>query len=130
MSACRPVLLTGASGRLGHGLAGRLAAAGVALRLTDRHPFPGPLPPGASFTQQDLGDAAGITALAAGCGSILHFGGVPNEGPGIESILDANLRGCFHVYEAARAAGATSFHSPSPGDTRRSPGPSAPRRCP
>ncbi|WP_353211775.1 NAD(P)-dependent oxidoreductase [Rhodovarius sp.] len=106
MSLHRPVLLTGASGRLGHGLAARLAAAGVVLRLTDRHAFPGALPPGASFTQQDLGDAAAIAELALGCGTILHFGGVPNEGPGFESILDANLRGCFHVYEAARAAGA------------------------
>ncbi len=101
-----PVLLTGASGRLGPGLARRLAAAGFSIRLTDRRPFPDSLPPGADFTLLDLADAAGLAALAQGCRTILHFGGVPNEAPGFEAILDSNLRGCFHVFEAARAAAA------------------------
>ena len=106
MSGAAPVLLTGASGRLGRAVARRLGAAGITLRLTDLRPFPDPLPPGASFTQADLAEAETIAALAEGCRAILHFGGIPNETPGFEVILNANLRGAFHVFEAARKAGA------------------------
>jgi uronate dehydrogenase len=97
----RPVLLTGASGLLGRLLAARLAALGWPLRLTDIAAFPDALPPGASFRQLDLEDRAGVFALAEGCGLILHFGGVSTE-QSFETILGPNLRGTFHVYEAAR----------------------------
>lgn len=124
-----PVLLTGAAGRLGRGLARRLGAAGVGLRLTDRLPFPDALPPGASFTPAELEDAAAMAALAQGCRAILHFAAVATEAPGFEAILAANLRGAFHVFEAARAAGArvvfassghvAGFHPrPAPGGPR------------
>ncbi|NKC34345.1 NAD-dependent epimerase/dehydratase family protein [Falsiroseomonas selenitidurans] len=108
-----PVLLTGAAGRLGRVLAPRLAAAEVALRLTDRRPFPDALPPGASFTPAELEDAAAVAALAEGCRAILHFGAVATEAPGFEAILAANLRGALHVFEAARAAGARVVHASS-----------------
>lgn len=97
----RPVLLTGASGLLGRLLTARLAALGWPLRLTDVAAFPDALPPGASFTQLDLEDRAGVFTLAEGCGLILHFGGVSTE-QSFEAILGPNLRGTFHVYEAAR----------------------------
>lgn len=101
-----PVLLTGASGRLGRDLARRLGAEGVSLRLTDLAPFPGGLPPHATFTLAELGEAEAIAALAQGCRAILHFGGIPNESPGPEAILAANIRGALHVFEAARRTGA------------------------
>ncbi len=41
----KPVLLTGASGRLGAVLAEALGARGWTLRLTDLRPFPGALSP-------------------------------------------------------------------------------------
>jgi uronate dehydrogenase len=97
----RPVLLTGASGLLGRLLAARLGALGWHLRLTDVRDFPDALPPGASFTKLDLEDQAGVFAVAEGCGVILHFGGVSTE-QCFEAILGANLRGTFHIYEAAR----------------------------
>ncbi len=46
-----------------------------------------------------------ILRLAEGCGTILHFGGVSVERP-FEEVLGPNLRGLFHVYEAARREGA------------------------
>lgn len=104
--AGQAVLLTGASGRLGRRLVRPLGAAGLVLRLTDRTPFPDPVPAAASFTQAELGDPDRIMSLAQGCRAILHFGGIPNEKPGFEAILDANLRGTFHIFEAARKAGA------------------------
>jgi uronate dehydrogenase len=96
-----PVLLTGASGLLGRLLTARLGALGWQLRLTDIAPFPDPLPRGARFTQLDLEDREAVFAAAEGCRLILHFGGVSTEQP-FEAILGPNLRGTFHVYEAAR----------------------------
>lgn len=97
----KPVLLTGASGALGRVLARGLAAAGWRLVLTDIAPFPDALGPGARFEQADLEDGVAILRLAEGCGAILHFGGVSVERP-FEEIIGPNLRGLYHVYEAAR----------------------------
>lgn len=97
----KPVLLTGASGALGRVLAKALGAAGWTLRLTDIMPFSDPLPAGASFNKADLNDGVTILRLAEGCGMILHFGGVSVERP-FEEVLDPNIRGLYHIYEAAR----------------------------
>ena len=101
----KPVLLTGASGALGQVLARALAAQGWALRLTDRVPFPGPVPPGCRFTLADLADGAAVLRMAEGCGTILHFGGISVEQP-FETVLEPNIRGLYHAYEAARREGA------------------------
>jgi uronate dehydrogenase len=101
----RPVLLTGASGNLGRMLARELGALGWTLRLTDIAPFPDPLPPRARFVKADLNEALALVRQAEGCGAILHFGGVSVERP-FEEIIGPNLRGLYHVYEAARREGA------------------------
>lgn len=101
----KPVLLTGASGALGRQITRWLAEAGWTLRLTDIVPFPDPLPKNASFTKADLNDGVAILRLAEGCGAILHFGGVSVERP-FEEVLGPNIRGLYHVYEAARREGA------------------------
>ena len=101
----KPVLLTGASGNLGRHLAKSLGALGWKLVLTDIAPFPGPLPPGATFTKADLNDGVTLLRLATGCGMILHFGGVSTEHP-FEDVLGPNIRGLYHIYEAARREGA------------------------
>lgn len=97
----KPVLLTGASGNLGRQLSKALTARGWALRLTDIAPFPDPVPAGASFVKADLNDGLTVLRLAEGCAAILHFGGVSTEKP-FEEVLGPNIRGLFHVYEAAR----------------------------
>jgi uronate dehydrogenase len=101
----KPVLLTGASGALGRQLTRYLAAAGWTLRLTDIAPFPDPLPERARFVTADLNDGVAILRVAEGCGAILHFGGVSVERP-FEEVLGPNIRGLYHVYEAARREGA------------------------
>jgi uronate dehydrogenase len=101
----KPVLLTGASGNLGRVLAKGLAEAGWTLRLTDLQPFPDPLPPRARFVRADLNDGVALLRQAEGCGAILHFGGVSGEQPW-EVVAGPNLRGLYHVYEAARREGA------------------------
>lgn len=101
----RPVLLTGASGALGRVLTRALGEAGWTLRLTDRVPFPDPLPEGARFQRADLEDGPAILRLAEGCGTILHFGGISVEHP-FETVIGPNIRGLYHAYEAARREGA------------------------
>jgi uronate dehydrogenase len=98
-----PILITGASGALGRQTTKRLAEAGYTLRLTDIAPFPDPVPPGAAFTQADLVDGPAITAMAAGCGTILHFGGISVEKP-FDTVLGPNIIGIHNIYEAARLA--------------------------
>ncbi len=97
----KPVLLTGASGNLGRALTRALSAQGWALRLTDIAPFPDQLPSGVAFTRADLNDGVTTLRLAEGCGAILHFGGVSTEKP-FEEVLGPNIRGLYHIYEAAR----------------------------
>jgi uronate dehydrogenase len=97
----KPVLLTGASGALGRVLTKSLAAEGWMLRLTDIAPFPDAIPKDASFTKADLNDGVTLLRLAEGCSAIVHLGGVSVERP-FEEVLGPNIRGLYHVYEAAR----------------------------
>lgn len=100
-ASAKPVLLTGASGALGRVLAKALPEAGYTLRMTDIAPFPDAVPPKAVFTQADLNDGVTMLRLAEGCGAIVHLGGVSVERP-FEDVLGPNIRGLYHIYEAAR----------------------------
>jgi uronate dehydrogenase len=42
-----------------------------------------------------------ILRLAEGCGTIIHLGGVSVERP-FEEVIGPNIRGLYHIYEAAR----------------------------
>ncbi|HEX4367553.1 MAG TPA: NAD(P)-dependent oxidoreductase [Rhodopila sp.] len=97
----KPVLLTGASGALGRVLVKSLGALGWRLVLTDIAPFPDAIPAGATFTKADLSDGVTMLRLAEGCGAIIHLGGVSVERP-FEEVIGPNIRGLYHVYEAAR----------------------------
>jgi uronate dehydrogenase len=101
----KPVLLTGASGALGRELARKLGAAGWTMVMTDIAPFPDPIPAGSRFVRADLNDGTTILRLAEGCGMILHFGGISTE-QSFETVMGPNIRGLFHIYEAARREGA------------------------
>ncbi len=52
----------------------------------------------------DLADKQAVDALVAGCDAIVHLGGVSVERP-FEEVLEANIKGVFHIYEAARRHG-------------------------
>ena len=97
----KPVLLTGASGALGRELTKSLSALGWRLVLTDIAPFPDAVPAGCSFTRADLSNGVDILRLAEGCGAIIHMGGVSVERP-FEEVIGPNIRGLYHIYEAAR----------------------------
>jgi uronate dehydrogenase len=101
----KPVLITGASGALGRQLTRALGDLGWTLTLTDIVAFPDALPKTARFTRADLTDGVAMLRLAEGCGAIVHLGGVSVERP-FEEILGPNIRGLYHIYEAARREGA------------------------
>ena len=97
----KPVLLTGASGKLGRYLSAALAERGWRLRLTDIAPYPDPVPASAEFTRADLNDGATMLRLAEHCAAIIHFGALV-EYSTFEAIIGADLRGTYHMFEAAR----------------------------
>ena len=98
------LLLTGAAGGLGKELRARLQPYARIIRLSDI----APMAPAAGEHEEvvpcDLADKAAVHALCEGVDAIAHFGGVSVERP-FEEILDANIRGTFHIYEAARLHG-------------------------
>ena len=99
----RRLLLTGAAGTLGRALRPRLKGCCELLRVSDIADL------GAAAANEELmpaalEDAQAMLGLLAGVDAVVHLGGVSVEGP-FEPILQANIRGLFNLYEAARLAG-------------------------
>ncbi|HRH87317.1 MAG TPA: NAD(P)-dependent oxidoreductase [Rubrivivax sp.] len=99
----RRLLLTGAAGNLGRELRPRLKAYCDALRVSDAAPL-GAAAPGEEVQQAALQDHDAVHALLQGVDAVVHLGGVSVEGP-FEPILQANIIGMHHLYEAARKHG-------------------------
>lgn len=97
------LLLTGAAGGLGTVLRERLRPFADILRVSDNAPMV-PAVPGEEVVPCDLADKAAVDRLAAGCDAIVHLGGISVERP-FEEIVEANIKGVFHVYEGARRQG-------------------------
>jgi uronate dehydrogenase len=97
------LLLTGAAGGLGHVLRHRLKPYATSMRLSDIAPL-GEAAESEEIVRCNLGDKAAVDRLVRGCDAIVHMGGVSVERP-FEEILEANIRGVFHVYEGARRHG-------------------------
>jgi uronate dehydrogenase len=97
------LLLTGAAGALGRVLRDSLKPCATVMRLSDKAPIDAARDR-EEVVPCDLADKAGVDSLVRGCNAIVHLGGVSVERP-FEEILDANIRGVFHIYEAARRHG-------------------------
>ena len=100
------LLLTGAAGGVGKTIRPLLHSLADQVRLSDLAQAidGGALGAAAEFEQLvacDLADRAAVDALVAGCDAIVHLGGVSVERP-FEEILEGNIKGVFHIYEAAR----------------------------
>lgn len=94
------ILLTGAGGNLGKVLRASLAGAFDTIRLSDVVEIE-PAVSGEEVVQCDLGDAEAVLALVEGCDAIIHLGGMSVENT-FDVILNSNIRGTYHLYEAAR----------------------------
>ena len=97
------LLLTGAAGGLGQALRERLKANCDVLRLSDRVAF-GEVGQNEEIVLADLADADAVNTMVTGVNAIIHLGGVSVEGP-FEPIMQANILGVYHLYEAARQHG-------------------------
>ena len=98
------LLLTGAAGGLGKVLRERLVPFTQVLRVSDIAALGEPQGPHEEVVPCNLADKQAVDALLAGCDAIVHLGGVSVERP-FEEILEANIKGIFNVYEAARRHG-------------------------
>ncbi|PIF77894.1 uronate dehydrogenase [Variovorax sp. 54] len=98
------LLLTGAAGGLGRVLRERLAPFANVIRLSDIADIAPATGAHEEVVPCNLSDKAAVDALVAGCDAIAHFGGVSVERP-FEEVLEANIKGVFNLYEAARRHG-------------------------
>lgn len=99
----KPLLLTGAAGRLAGWLRPHLAKRPGGVRSTDVRPY-GPAHAGEEIVQADLADAAAVDRLVDGVEAVVHFGGIRLE-DSFDRILQANIIGTYNVFDAARRMG-------------------------
>jgi uronate dehydrogenase len=96
------VLITGAAGDVGRRITPLMKALYPDVILSDlvepkdRH--------GLAFVKADLARMDEVQAAVRGVDAVMHLGGFSVEGPW-ETILNANIIGCYNMYEAARQAG-------------------------
>lgn len=94
------LLITGAAGRLGSHLRHSLKPHVATMRLSDIAAM-APVGDAEEVIACDLADKGGVDRLVRGCDAIVHLGGIPNEQP-FERIVETNIKGVVHLYEAAR----------------------------
>lgn len=99
----RTVLMTGAAGGVGTMLRPLLRSVYPGLVLSDLR-RPDGLGADEPFRRADLADLTEVEAALDGIEGIVHLGGFSVEGPW-ETILQANIVGCYNLFEAARRKG-------------------------
>lgn len=99
----RRIVLTGAAGGIGTMIRPLLAPLYPGLVLSDRVQ-PANLLAGENFVAADLARPDEVAAAVKGAHSVIHLGGFSVEGPW-ETILQANIIGCYNLFEASRLAG-------------------------
>ncbi|HEX2216617.1 MAG TPA: NAD(P)-dependent oxidoreductase [Xanthobacteraceae bacterium] len=97
------VLITGAAGGIGTRLRSLLKGVYPQLRLSDLR-APDDLAVNENFIAADLTDMAQVERAVAGVEGIVHLGGHSVEAPW-GTILNANIIGCYNLFDAAYRAG-------------------------
>jgi len=101
-----PVLLTGASGRVGQAILGGIAD-DYEWRLLDREPPTGDQP--GEYVVADITDYDAVREAMEGVGAVIHLAGDPRPEAPWSSVLENNIDGAKTVYEAAVDAGVEKF---------------------
>ena len=96
-----PVVVTGASGRIGRAVVRALSSAGVPLRWLDRVPFPGPF----DGVVGSLSDVAALDRAFAGASTMVHLAATPDDAGFDECLVPDNIVGLERVFSAATRAG-------------------------
>ena len=97
------VLLTGAAGGIGTHLRRLLPPIYPDLILSDMK-APANLGPNEKFLMADIRNAAEVDRICKGVEGIIHLGGISGEAEW-EKIHEANIVGCYNLFESARQAG-------------------------
>jgi len=100
------VLLTGAGGRVGQAIRGRLGTA-YDWRLLDRNPPTEPTDH--EFVVADITDADAVRAAVAGVDAVVHLAADPRPEAPWASVLTNNIDGTHTVLEATVEAGVDRF---------------------
>ena len=98
----KTILITGAAGDVGTHLRRELAGK-YALRVSDLRSLR-KINSEEQFMRADISKMADALRITKGVDAIVHLGGYSVEGPW-EGILNANIIGCYNVFEAARRNG-------------------------
>jgi uronate dehydrogenase len=96
------ILVTGAAGGIGTRLRKLMKGAYPTIRWSDKS-APKDLAPDENFVQADLADMSQVETIVDGVDGIVHLGGFSVEGSW-DTILNANIIGCYNLFEAARRA--------------------------
>jgi uronate dehydrogenase len=96
------ILVTGAAGGIGTSLRKLLKGVYPSIRWSDIKK-PGNLAADEEFVVADLAKMADVEKIVAGVEGIVHLGGYSIEGPW-DAILNANIIGCYNMFEAAYRA--------------------------
>ena len=100
------VLVTGATGRIGHQITRALVAAGHTVRALagPDHPLAGRIAgPNVEFAPGRLLDVEAINAAAKGVDAVFHLAaGLGSRGHNEEEIFELGLRGTFNMLRAVR----------------------------
>ncbi len=97
----KTILITGASGDVGTHLRRELAGK-YRLRLSDKKILE--KRKSETFVRADIAKMADALKITRGVDAIVHLGGYSVEGPW-PAILQANIVGCYNIFEAARRNG-------------------------
>src|SRR6201994_4098168 len=95
--------MPGASGEIGTSLRKLLPPIYPDMVLSDLRP-PADRGKREKFKAADLADMKQVEAICEGVDGIVHFGGYSVEGSW-DDILQANIIGCYNLFEAARKKG-------------------------
>ncbi|MEW6340716.1 MAG: NAD(P)-dependent oxidoreductase [Pseudomonadota bacterium] len=97
------ILITGAAGALGSVLRESLRPYAKTLTLSDRASL-GERRDNEVHHECDLADLDAVFDMMKGVDVVIHLGGAPRENT-FQVILDSNITGSYHIYEAARQSG-------------------------
>jgi len=95
------VLVTGSTGAIGEPVCERLLARGHTVRGFARRPSPVVQ----DYVEGDLSDRDKVRQAAEGMDTVIHLGAYPNDADFIDVLLEPNVRGLYHICDAAREFG-------------------------